>query len=669
MRSDIFIASVLAAALAAPGLTAARLDPSLDANLIEAIHLGKVARVRRLLAQGANPNAKDADGTPVIMEAAVYSTAECIKLLLDRGADPNARHAAGATALIWAAGDRNKVKVLLEHHADVNARSGPGRTALLVAAAQDGSSPSVAALLRAGADSRVKDNLTGIPIVFTGGGGAVASIEAAKARDPRSLEMLLATGLPVNATDATGNTALSEAVLRGNRDNVRILLEHGADVNAHIGLAGNTPVMFAAIRNDVETARALLQKGAGANDANNLGETALMWAAYTDTREPALVRLLMDAGAEVNHRSSSGETAMSWAAQRGDTEITRMLREAGADEASAVSPIAKPDAPKPLAEAIESSLAAMQASGPTFLKHSGCISCHHQLLPMVATSLGREKGFRFDEAAADRNLKAVLGFVRPATEILFEGTDVLPDLPVTGGNLLISLHAAGYAPDTMTDALVHNIAGKQMGDGSWVGWAPRPPLESGDIQATALAIRSLRLYGMPGRKQEFDSRIALARKWLLAAKPKTTEESRMRMLGLVWAGAEARDIEDSLLKAKPRDPVLQREVATINDRLCTIQQSAGAFRTALETCQAALAIREKLAAREPGNDQLRAELAASYQNLAGASFMVGDWDQTEKYRAMALRVFEQLHRSDPANTEYHFALGTAYLRLAGLQEI
>jgi tetratricopeptide (TPR) repeat protein len=107
-----------------------------------------------------------------------------MKALLDRGADPNARNAAGATAIIWAGGDPAKVKLLLARHADVNARSGPGRTALLVAASQDGSYETVRALINAGADTRTKHNLTGPPILFTAGGGALASIKAAKARDP-----------------------------------------------------------------------------------------------------------------------------------------------------------------------------------------------------------------------------------------------------------------------------------------------------------------------------------------------------------------------------------------------------------------------------------------------------------------------------------------------------
>ena len=51
-------------------------------------------------------------------------------------------------------------------------------------------------------------------------------------------------------------------------------------------------------------------------------------------------------------------------------------------------------------------------------------------------------------------------------------------------------------------------------------------------------MRGLQLYGMPGRRAEFDQRIGRARAWLLAAKVKTTDDLAMRLLGLKWAGAD-----------------------------------------------------------------------------------------------------------------------------------
>ena len=68
--------------------------------LFQALQKSDATAVKRLLERGTDPNARDADGTPALMAAALYSTADCVKLLLDRGADPNATNKAGATALM-----------------------------------------------------------------------------------------------------------------------------------------------------------------------------------------------------------------------------------------------------------------------------------------------------------------------------------------------------------------------------------------------------------------------------------------------------------------------------------------------------------------------------------------------------------------------------------------
>ena len=84
---------------------------------------------------------------------------------------------------------------------------------------------------------------------------------------------------------------------------------------------------------------------------------------------------------------------MTWAAQRGETEITRMLRSAGAEAVASASSSASVDSHKTLTQAIEAGIAAAQASGPQFVKRSGCISCHHQTLPAIATAPRKRRAF------------------------------------------------------------------------------------------------------------------------------------------------------------------------------------------------------------------------------------------------------------------------------------
>ncbi|MEI9811483.1 MAG: hypothetical protein WDO18_01855 [Acidobacteriota bacterium] len=114
---------------------------------------------------------------------------------------------------------------------------------------------------------------------------------------------------------------------------------------------------------------------------------------------------------------------------------------------------------------------------------------------------------------------------------------MVPQVPATGGHLLIALHAQSYQPDATTAAIVHNIALRQRPDGSWTGFATRPPISGGDIRETAVALHGLDLYAPAGRRAEMNERIARARKFLLQTTPKTPEESIVRLMGLAWAGA------------------------------------------------------------------------------------------------------------------------------------
>jgi ankyrin repeat protein len=520
-----------------------------NAKLVTAVRAGDVASMSAALDAGADANVKDAEGTPAVMLATLYAGAPALQLLLDRGADPNAVNGAHATALIWAAGDGEKVRALLKKGADPNIQSGPGRTALLTAASRDGAFEVVKMLVEKGADINAKDHLEGF--VWAGAGANTPLIEAAKTRDARTVRYLLDKGADVNAKDQLGGTALLQAVVRGNVEVVKLLLERGAEVNYKASGFQITPLIGAAHRESVEIADLLLKHGAKVEDTDVSGSTALMWAAYPDHANPELVERLLKAGANRDAKNKEGETALTWASRRGETPILGLLRGGesaqGARPASPAMPVSfttgrRPE-PAELRDAVARSLAVLDEGGPQFFKVSGCISCHNQTLPVMAGALARQKGIQPNEKTAKQQLGSILAFIKPATEILAENTEVLPDMQVSGGYILEALAAGHYQADALTAATVHNIAAKQMSDGSWVGWSPRPPIENGDIQATAYSIRSLRLYGVAGRKAEFDARVAKALNWLRKAKAVTTEEKAMKLFALRWADAPQEEID------------------------------------------------------------------------------------------------------------------------------
>ncbi len=199
--------------------------------------------------------------------------------------------------------------------------------------------------------------------------------------------------------------------------------------------------------------------------------------------------------------------------------------------------------PETIRQAVERALPALQQAGPVFAKKNGCVSCHHQALPAQVTAMAAERGYNYDHVAEDQAVRTILAAISPAQELLVEGSDIIPEIQATGPHLLMALQASSYQPDDVTASAVHNIAMRQRPDGSWTGFATRPPITAGDIRETALALRGLDLYAPPGRRREMDARIAKARKFLLEAKPSNPEEAIARLMGLTWAGALVADLE------------------------------------------------------------------------------------------------------------------------------
>lgn len=132
--------------------------------------------------------------------------------------------------------------------------------------------------------------------------------------------------------------------------------------------------------------------------------------------------------------------------------------------------------------------------------------------------------------------------------------------------------------------------------------------------------------------------------------------------------AKALEIGKQLADADPANFTFQMDMARAYNRVCRVQQSTGAFQESLTACRDAERIHKEQNRLHPGDDAIRAELATTAQNLAGAYFALGDWKNSGEERATALQVFDGLHRAHPESETYLYELATAYLRMASLQE-
>ena len=386
--------------------------------------------------------------------------------------------------------------------------------------------------------------------------GSDALQTAAFKGDTEMVRLLLKKGADPMLKDMGVFTAFLNAFSDPDQERVRVLLDAGSDVNAAntfagavkngpINLVHMTPLFLAGPDAPPATIKVLLSAGAHPDEADQRKLTPLMSAILTDDPKPACIRQLIDAGADVNAKDVNGESVLDWALKYRNPEVIAILKEAGAKTAKPFTAPQRPadfipGAPK---DAIARSSALLVKSGEAFFPEGGgCIGCHHQ--PMIARAYAalraanRNPDERLNRVFRDGMVANRIFMLSNYPQMVSRGGDFDENLAETEAMI-----ALGEPATPTTDAIVHYLAARQQPSGAWAFPGDvRPPLETGAITRTAMAVRALKTYGWPARRAEFDERIARARAWLLAAHPRTAYEAAERIKGLVAAGASEGDI-------------------------------------------------------------------------------------------------------------------------------
>ena len=273
------------------------------------------------------------------------------------------------------------------------------------------------------------------------------------------------------------------------------------------------------------------------NVRDERGYSPLMYAAYSEAMPAGIVRTLLAKGADTSI-TGEGETALSLASKRGDNEVARLLGvpELQRKSGGVASVESHPKGSRPVAEAVRMALSQVEKQSPTFLKRSGCNSCHNQYLPSAAMVLARERGLTVPRSVAEVSLEM--------REVSPERVMDLDTFGVTSlGYEMFRNAAVGQPADEYTDAVVHFIKVMQTPAGDWENTGNRPPLTYDRFITAALAINTLRTYGPAAQQADTEKRLARAAAWLESAKPVTTQERAFHLLGLSWAKGSPTAIE------------------------------------------------------------------------------------------------------------------------------
>jgi uncharacterized protein len=165
-------------------------------TLAEAVRDGDVARIRELVAEGADVNGQ-VDGVPMLQWALLNHSVAAMDVLLELGADPAQVDDDGATVVHLAAmaNDPAYLTVLLARGADPNIRHSATGDPPLVSALMGDREAQFQALLAAGADPNATDRMRNTPLHH-----------AAKINAHREVLALLEAGADPLATTAQGAT-------------------------------------------------------------------------------------------------------------------------------------------------------------------------------------------------------------------------------------------------------------------------------------------------------------------------------------------------------------------------------------------------------------------------------------------------------------------------------
>jgi ankyrin repeat protein len=206
----------------------------LDIEFINSIGKGDYENTKRLLENGANPEALGKNGVSALTGAAIGQYADIVDLLIAEGVDVNrggvdkTKKVYRLAPLHFAVGKGNfKItRALVDAGANLDIPNPDGVTPLMLAMVT-GQEKIVKFLIEKGANLEVKNKLGSTVLMTVCSEGYIEDEVRC-----RLAKLLLDKGADVNTRDNEQSTPLMAAALDGYTKVVRLLIDYGADADA-----------------------------------------------------------------------------------------------------------------------------------------------------------------------------------------------------------------------------------------------------------------------------------------------------------------------------------------------------------------------------------------------------------------------------------------------------
>lgn len=317
--------------------------PTLNLPLSEAAKAGDLAKVRELLAGGANHLESDHGGWTPFIRACEHGHLEIAKLLLEKGSGPNDTSGFGWSALGQASegGHLDVVKWLISVGADVNLIKNSDKVTPLWQAIVHGHVAVAEELRSNGADIAIvdyektplligavrKNQVMSVTWLSLQGAdfsircdsyGNTAFLEACKHGFVEMVEYFHSLG-PLDLADQNryDSNPMSFAVNSGNLDLVKLLFKYGWKY-----IAGQQSPLIGV--QNVETLNCLVDQGLSLDCKTRYGTTPLSYAAYNGQLD--LVKRMIELGADPRRRDADGKNAYDMAVSGSHNNVAETIK-------------------------------------------------------------------------------------------------------------------------------------------------------------------------------------------------------------------------------------------------------------------------------------------------------------------------------------------------------